>query len=322
MVENRNSVSSFLNREFTAEACCELLPEWRGCPIDITELHGGNTNRLYRAKCAKGDYSIRIYGDKTELYINRAEEVDAIVKTAELGIGPPLIKYLPELGVTIVAYLDHAITLNPKHFLDAALYEKITQPIRTMHSASARLQKIFNPLVEVIKMADLLQDSLGIRYPEFDIAGVLKKLEKLDRLMQIPESTYCLCHNDLVAENFLLIEPGYENLYGGSVFIIDWEYAGMSPRYYDLADLFQEVLIPRDKEQLFVSAYACGEDRRETLYYIDLYKPFPDMYWFLWSLVQKQISGKKFDFYNYGKVKYENALKTCDFLTQEYQIAL
>jgi thiamine kinase-like enzyme len=322
MESGRKNRLSLLTRDFTEQVCCELLPEWQGCRIDIIELHGGNTNRLYRAKCEKGDYSIRIYGDKTELYINRDDEVDAISKTAELGIGPALIKYLPDQGVTIVKYIDHGITLNNKHFLDVSLYHRLAEPIRKMHSAKARLRKTFNPLIEVTRMAELLQDSLGVHYAEFDIAGVLRQLEKLDRHLQIPETAYALCHNDLVAENFILMDAGFTDLYGGSVFIIDWEYAGMSPRYYDLADLFQEVLLPRENEQLFVDAYEKDGDARQTLYYIDLYKPYPDLYWFLWSLVQKQISGKQFDFYSYGKVKYENALKSLTFLRQEYKLAI
>ena len=41
----------------------------------------------------------------------------------------------------------------------------------------------------------------------------------------------------------------------------------------------------------------------------DLFKPFPDIYWFLWSLIQLNISTIPFDYYNYGKVKFENARK-------------
>ena len=55
---------------------------------------------------------------------------------------------------------------------------------------------------------------------------------------------------------------------------------------------------------------------------IDLYKPYPDIYWFLWALIQKSVSSIVFDFYTYGKVKYENAQKNLRFIQTEYGIGL
>ena len=42
------------------------------------------------------------------------------------------------------------------------------------------------------------------------------------------------CHNDLLAANFIAGEPasGTE----GQLWIVDWEYAGMGDRYFDLAN--------------------------------------------------------------------------------------
>lgn len=37
--------------------------------------------------------------------------------------------------------------------------------------------------------------------------------------------------------------------------------------------------------------------------FIDQFKPFPDIYWFMWSLIQFNISTIDFIFYNYGKAK-------------------
>ena len=106
------------------------------------------------------------------------------------------------------------------------------------------------------------------------------------------------------------------------MYLIDWEYAGMAPRYYDLADMFQEILVPRDVEKNIVEHYCEGKEIEETLYLIDLFKPFPDIYWFLWSMIQHNISKIKFDFYNYGKVKYENAQRNIRFIQDEYSLKI
>jgi thiamine kinase-like enzyme len=314
--------TNLLHQELDASLCYDLLPEWRGCPVEIRELSGGNTNRLYRATSSLGDVSIRIFGDQTCLYINREWEVEAIGKMADLGIGSRLIKYLPEKGVTIVEFIDPGTTLHNDHFLDPSLYPLVVEPIRKMHTSSVRLENVFQPFQQVRKMADLLHRHLGVGYGEFEIDRTLERLERIDALIGIPQSDYVACHNDLVAENFILIDAEGRSRFPAPVYIIDWEYAGMSAPYYDLADLFQEILLPRQKEILFLQAYCQSSDCATALYTIDLFRPFPDMYWFLWSLVQKQVSGKAFDFYQYGQAKYLNALKTLAFLHETYGLAV
>jgi Ser/Thr protein kinase RdoA (MazF antagonist) len=60
------SATRLLDQEFTQEVCYELLPEWKGIDVHITQLSGGITNKLYRIQSEKGDYTVRIYGDKTD----------------------------------------------------------------------------------------------------------------------------------------------------------------------------------------------------------------------------------------------------------------
>ena len=91
-----------LDQEFTIDVCFELLPEWKGLDVRIMQLSGGITNKLYRIQSEKGDYTVRIYGDKTDLFINRDQEIEAQKAMAAIGVGAPLVKYLPERGVTIV----------------------------------------------------------------------------------------------------------------------------------------------------------------------------------------------------------------------------
>lgn len=316
------AANRLLDQEFTPEACYRLLPEWQGLEVKITQLSGGITNKLYRIQSQKGDYTVRIYGDKTDLFINRDYEADTIQKMSTVGVSSNLIEYMPDVGVTIVEYIDDAIVLKNEHFLDRSLHPKIVDPIRRIHFSGLRLKKIFNPLVEVMKMSAVLS-GLGAVYPEFDIDGTIQRLIKLSSVINLPETEYVACHNDLLADNFILIKEQCREKYDSDMYIIDWEYGGMAPRYYDIADMFQEILVPREIEEAIVAEYEPDKDKFErTLFFIDLYKPFPDIYWFLWSLIQLNISKIEFDYYNYGKVKYENALENLSFLRKTYGVAV
>lgn len=317
-IENLN----LLEIDLTVEIFLKLMPEWDKCgEINISVLKGGITNKLYRVTSERGDLVVRIYGNKTELFINRDYETDSMIKASSIGIAPRFIKYLPQYNVTIVEYITHGYTLKNPDFLRKELREKIVDPIRRLHRSKIKLPKIFNPLTETIKMAEILI-SLKAEYPEFDISGTIEMLKKLDKKIRFPQDSYTPCHNDLLAENFILVKNGYEHLYSAPLYIIDWEYAGMAPPYYDIADMFQEILVDRDTEKDFVAHYCEGKDFEKNLFFIDIFKPFPDIYWFLWSLNQQNISTIEFDFYNYGKVKYNNAQKNLKFIQDEYGIKL
>ena len=312
---------NLLEVEFNEHVFYEIFPEWQGCNLKISQLSGGITNKLYRVKSEKGDLTVRIYGDKTELFIHRDFEAHAIEEMSKIGVSSKMVKYMPEVGVTIVEFIGDSIVLTNEHFLDKSLYQKIMSPIRKIHNSGVKLKKVFSPVAEVRKMASILE-GLNVKYPEFDIDGTVKRLDKLSAVINIPEADFTACHNDLLADNFILIKEKFEHKYDSPMYIIDWEYAGMAPKYYDIADMFQEVLVPREAEKLIVKEYCEGQDFDKTLYYIDLFKPFPDIYWFLWSLIQLNISTIEFDFYNYGKTKYENAQQNIKFLRSEYGVII
>lgn len=316
-----STAARLLEQEFTPEVCHDLLPEWKGLDIKITQLKGGITNKLYRVQSVKGDCTVRIYGDKTDLFINRDYEADTIQKMSEIGVSSNMVKYIPEKGVTIVDFIDDVIVLTNDHFLDTSLYSKIMAPVRRIHNSGIRLKKVFNPLVEVMKMTAILA-SLDAEYKEFDIPGTIQRLIKLSSIINIPENEYTASHNDLLADNFLLVKPEAIDRYVYPLYLIDWEYAGMAPRYYDIADMFQEILVPREAEKGIVEEYSNGLNFDRTLFLIDLFKPFPDIYWFLWSLIQLNISHIDFDYYTYGKIKYDNAIKNLAFLSETYGVAV
>ena len=316
-----NSTLRLLDQKFTQDICYDLLPEWKDVDIRISQLSGGITNKLYRIQSEKGDCTVRIYGDKTDLFINRDHEASTIRKMSKIGVSSNLVKYMPEKGVTIVEFIDDAIVLTNDHFLDRSLHPKIVDPIRRIHNSGAIFDRIFNPLAEVMKMSAILA-RIDADYPEFDIENTIKRLITLSSIINIPESEFAPCHNDLLADNFILIEEDAVHKYDFPMYIIDWEYAGMAPKYYDIADMFQEVLVPREAEKQIVEAYCQGHQFDHTLYLIDLFKPFPDIYWFLWSLIQLNISKIEFDYYTYGKVKYHNALENMIFIKEEYGVAV
>jgi thiamine kinase-like enzyme len=305
--------------DFTTAHCYELMPEWRGLDLRIGVLVGGITNKLYRVDLPSGEaYVVRIYGYKTDLFIDREVEAENIRLMEATGVVPKLVKFLPEKSVTIVKYIP-GVPLKNADFLDEDLLASIVRPITLIHHSGKRLPKLFDPLQEVIALYRILKN-IGKDYPEFRLNETIEILGRLSELADVPHASYLPCHNDLLADNFILADDqlgSQERMY-----LIDWEYAGMSTPYYELGDMFQEILVPRQIEEKIIRIYWDDTNIDEHTFKTDIFKPFPDIYWFLWSLIQLNISKIEFDYYNYGKVKYENAWNNIRFLKEHYGLKI
>ncbi len=235
---------NYINIDFTPETVLELMPEWEGEKIEVSPLKGGLTNKIWRAKCSKGDVAIRVFGDQTEMFIDREREAQALKAMAEKDLTSNFVKYLPKRRVTVVDFLIGSKTLGNDDFKNPELWPLVVEPVRKTHQSGVKVNGTFNPMERIHKMKALL-DTFGKEYPELDLEGTIKKLEKIDSIIGIEEKDYVITHNDLLAENFMLITDEYKDKYTNSVYLIDWENSAMGPRFYDLAVTFQETLVDR-----------------------------------------------------------------------------
>lgn len=295
------------------------MPEWQGLNLKISVLTGGITNKLYRVQIPDGrDYVVRVYGQNTELFIDRDAEAQSIRQMEPTGVAPRLVKYLPEKNVTIVEFIPGTPFKNAD-FMKDELLEALVRPIRLIHSSGVQLPRLFDPLEEAQQLFKVLTE-LGPEYSEFDIRGTVAVLERISALAGIQHTDYLPCHNDLLADNFILVED--RELYREPVCLIDWEYAGMNTPYYEIGDMFQEILVPRTIEEKILKIYWQDHNMDEHMLKTDMFKPFPDIYWFLWSLIQLKISNLDFDYYTYGKKKYETAQDNIRILKERYGLEI
>ena len=56
-----------------------------------------------------------------------------------------MVKFMPEIGVTIVEFIGDSIVLTNDHFVDKSLYPKIVDPIRKIHESGIQLPKDIQP---------------------------------------------------------------------------------------------------------------------------------------------------------------------------------
>jgi thiamine kinase-like enzyme len=88
----------------------------------------------------------------------------------------------------------------------------------------------------------------------------------------------------------------------GSIMLIDYEYASMNDRCYDLGIWFGEMFFTPEQEHQLIEAYF-GTVRQADVSRITVHKALADVKWALWSFVQQRISKLNFDYFKYGQWK-------------------
>jgi thiamine kinase-like enzyme len=245
-----------------------------GVPLgDPEPLDGGITNRNFRVRTAEGDFVVRVFGEKTSaLGIDRSAERAATEAAARAGVGPKLIAFTEELLVT---------TFIEGEPMPDVRIEETASALRAVHAGPA-LPTTFSGVAvaeEYARRAGELPAELAIG-------------REVEAALHGPEHTPVPCHNDLLNANLIWD--------GSRVRIVDWEYAGMGDRYFDLGNLsINNGFSEQDDERLLVAYFGepCTPARFASL---RLMRIVSDLREAMWGVLQKSISTLDFDFGGYA----------------------
>jgi thiamine kinase-like enzyme len=254
------------------------------------ERLGGLTNLVFRV----GDVCVRLPGDGTEEYINRAHEAEAAHAAANAGVSPEVLHADPETGVMATRFIEGAATMTPDGFRsDAGAVRRAGQAFRKLHTSGARFPFTF----ELFSMID---DYLGSsrprtwRCPRAIMMSSAKRRPSAAALRQSAGS--CRLPLRSLCENFLDT--------GERIFIVDWEYSGMNDPMWDLGDLSVEGEFDADQDQALLEAYFGGEPPAADRARMVIYKAMCDLLWTLWGLIQLANNNPAEDFRAYADGRF------------------
>ena len=120
--------------------------------------------------------------------------------------------------------------------------------------------------------------------------------------MSGPEHVPVPCHNDLLAANFI---RGAEHLW-----IVDWEYAGMGDRYFDLANFAVNNELGEGGELDLLEVYFAEPPSARRVATLRLMKFMSDFREAMWGVVQTALSELDFDFEAYARKHFERMAAT------------
>ena len=270
----------------------ETLGPTLGPPIP---LGGGITNRNFRVRFAPpvGDGVLRLPGRDTSLLgIDRRAELLAGRQAARLGIAPKVLYGDERCQVT--EYL-------PGSELDGdrlrARPQAVSRALRAFHDAGLELPSRF-------WIPELLDDYATL-LSQRNVA-VDDRYRRTQRLVDeiaaaLPLDEPVACHNDLLPGNLMSADAATDR-----PMLVDWEYAGMGHRWFDLGNLAVNNAFDAAAEDRLLSAYFDGAPptagRRAAL---ALFKLVSDAREAAWGVVQGVLSELDFDFGAYANQHFE-----------------
>jgi HAD superfamily hydrolase (TIGR01509 family) len=272
---------------------------WPDQALTVNPIDLGITNRNYRISVAGSSYMLRLPGARTEvLGINREYEAEAARRAAELGIGPPVFGELAGVGTLITEFV-------PGSHASSEEFQRRLQPLMEAVMRFHRSPPIRGrfPIHRVVEWHARDAASLGVQPPEL-YESLLPRSHAIEAAFASHPQPETPCHNDLLPANVLFD--------GDRVWLLDFEYAGMNDRFFDLGNLSVNSQFTDESDELLLTVYFGGmtNARWARLQLMKLMSEFREG---MWGVVQQAISTLvHVDFVQYADERLSSCLQLAE----------
>jgi len=271
----------------TIAASIPVLAGWQG----VAERLGGLTNRVWRL----GDAILRIPGEGTAEYINRAHESAAAGAAAAAGVAPAVLHADAGTGLMVTRFIANVVTMTPAGFAARpGSPARAGQALRRLHGSGATFPFRFELFAMIDDYLRILSNK-DVTLPDGYHATVAQAGAVRVALAARP-LPLAPCHCDPLCENFLDT--------GARMWIVDWEYAGMNDPMWDLGDLSVEGQFTPDQDAALLAAYFGGPASPGDHGRMVIYKAMCDLLWTLWGLIQLASANPADDFRAYADGRF------------------
>ena len=250
---------------------CATLEVGRNAIREIEPISQGLTNLSFSFVVDGSKYVYRHPGAGTDEIINRESEAFSQRVGFELGLDDTYVHEDPREGWKISHFVEGCEELD---YHDEAQVEQALKMVRTLHGCGVESQWNFDVYANTLELIEMLDVQHRASFKDFKklydlIAGLADYVAN-------DGTPKCLCHNDFYAPNFL-VTPG-------KMYLIDWEYSGMSDYASDLGTFiccsdytFDEAL---DVFEKYFERKPTDAELAHCLAYVAL----SSYYWFIWAL--------------------------------------
>jgi thiamine kinase-like enzyme len=277
-------------REQLDDVVAALEPQLGPLRDGPAPLSGGITNHNYRACFGGLHVVLRVAGRATDLLgIDRDAERAATEAAAALGIAPPVVAFIPSEGCLVTRFVEGA-PVDAEELREPPCLTAVARALRAFHDRGPRLPTVFD--VPQIARSYLATARGRGATPPAEAADAVRVADRIARVLRGPEHAAVPCHDDLLTANFIRD--------GDAVWIVDWEYAGMGDRYFDLGNLSISNGFEEADDERLLEAYWREPCTARRFAAVRLMRAMSDVREALWGVVQGSISDLEFDYGGYA----------------------
>jgi aminoglycoside phosphotransferase (APT) family kinase protein len=267
---------------------------WPGRVHSIEILAHGITNSNYVVDLGDERVVVRVPGNDTHLLgIDRTNEVVAGSLAAAIGVGPEVLATDEPTGCIVFRFIDGR-PVSTTELAEEPMLAHFAETLRLVHHAGTT-PTIWNPYNVVRDHRDVAT-ARGVEAP-FNALFAFELLERIEIVR--PFRPAVLGHNDLLNANFL---------FDDRLRIVDWEYAGMSDPFFDLANVSVNNGFPMDAEITLLRHYI-GDVSEPVVSTLHLMKIVSELREAMWGVVQMAISSLDVDFTTYAHDRGQHAIE-------------
>lgn len=275
----------------TTDRLTSVLGELRGEPAP---LEGGITNRNFRARFGGDDVVVRLPGKDTSLLgIDRHAEAEANRCAAAAGVAPEVLALLDDPPCLVTRFVVGE-PMEPAGLREPAALEAVAAALRTVH-ACPPIEAGFSAF-RIVEDYAAKTAARGSAVPA-DYERSHQTAARIEAALRHRPHEPVLCHNDLLAANFLRSEAGLR--------VVDWEYAGMGDRFFDLGNFAVNNELGDAEEEAFLAAYLQAPPAAGELAKLRLMRFMSDFREAMWAVLQGTLSDLDFDFAEYAERHFE-----------------
>jgi thiamine kinase-like enzyme len=266
-----------------------------------TVLGGGITNHNFRARFGGREVVVRLPGNDTELLgSDRSGERQANSLAAAAGVAPAVLAHLEDPVVLVTAFVEGP-TMESTELREPGALAEVGAALRTIHGCGT-IDARFDAFRLVEDYAAATRARGGTVPDAYESAHAAAA--RIESAPAFRDEPVVLCHDDLLPANFIDTPAGIR--------LVDWEYAGMGNRWFDLGNFAVNNELGPAEEEAFVTAYLDAPPAPADLAALRLMRLMSDFREAMWGVVQVAISDLDFDFTGYATKHFDRLLAAID----------
>lgn len=335
-LEGETEEELLARRDEQAVAICKtLLDSWSsGAKASVEVITGGITNALFKvtnaelpAESAQKAVILRVFGDNTDLLIDRKKELSVLLQLNKHDFGAKVLTTFSngriEEYLTSVA-MDFNQCVQDKYISKIA---RLTAKFHAMDIEAPREPNMWSTLAKWLETARGLvfeDEAMRRAHGAIDFELMTAEIEALTRMCEKISPKVVWVHSDLLPGNIMLDAPR------AAMTFIDFEYSTYGYQGFDLGNHWNECMglecnidlyPPVEKRRLFVEEYLrgwSGDGEAETkgqgaakgevdrlLLESEYFVLVSHVWWGVWAIIQARYSKIDFNYFEYFEKRWK-----------------